>query len=200
MKRIVGHITKCLVRGLIVIAPLALSYLAVRFLYTSIDRPIATLAMKLTHIRIPGLGVVVVLFVLYFLGLVGGNVIGRQVLGIFEGVIRRIPGLRAIYKLGKQVGTALSVPEKEAFKRVVLVEYLKPGMWTIGFVTGAMTDRREPQSEKVLKVFVPTPPNPASGTMIVVRESQVRDPGWTLEEGVRTVVSGGIIGPEEIDL
>lgn len=200
MKRIVGHITKCLVRGLIVIAPLALSYLAVRFLYTSIDRPIATLAMKLTHVRIPGLGVVVVLFVLYLLGLVGGNVIGRQVLGMFEGVIRRIPGLRAIYNVGKQVGTALSVPDKEAFKRVVLVEYLKPGMWTIGFVTGALAERGQPGGEKLLKVFVPTPPNPASGTMIVVRESQARDPGWTLEEGVRTVVSGGIIGPEEIAL
>jgi uncharacterized membrane protein len=200
MKRIVAHLTRCIVRGLIVIAPLALSYLAVRFLYTAIDRPIATLAQKLTHYRIPGLGVVSVLFVLYFLGLVGSNVFGRQVLGMFESVIRHIPGLRAIYNLGKQVGTALSVPQKHGFKRVVLVEYLKPGMWTIGFVTGAMTDRRQKDGEKLLKVFVPTPPNPASGTMIVVRESQVRDPGWTLEEGVRTVVSGGLIGPEEIDL
>jgi uncharacterized membrane protein len=200
MKRIVGHLTKCIVRGLIVIAPLALSYLAVRLLYTSIDRPIATLAQRLTHYRIPGLGVVSVLFVLYFLGLVGSNVFGRHVLGIFESVATHIPLLRAIYQLGKQIGAALSVPEKQAFKRVVLVEYLKPGMWTIGFVTGVMTDRRQKDGEKLLKVFIPTPPNPASGTMIVVRESQVRDPGWTLEEGVRTVVSGGIIGPEEIDL
>jgi uncharacterized membrane protein len=200
MKRILGHLTKYVLRGLIVIAPLALSYFAVRVLYTTIDRPIATLAKKLIHVRIPGLGVISVLVVLYLLGLVGSNVFGRQVLGILESVVKHVPLLRAIYQMGKQIGAALSVPQKQTFKRVVLVEYLKPGMWTIGFVTGAMTDRRDPEGEKLLKVFVPTPPNPASGTMIVVRESQARDPGWTLEEGVRTVVSGGIIGPEEIDL
>jgi uncharacterized membrane protein len=64
-------------------------------------------------------------------------------------------------------------------------------------VTGQIVDRKN-NNEWLLKVFVPTPPNPTSGTMVVVKESQTRTPGWTIEEAIRTVLSGGIIGPEEI--
>jgi uncharacterized membrane protein len=78
----------------------------------------------------------------------------------------------------------------------VLVEYLKPGMWTIGFVTGALIDKHT--NERLLKVFVPMPPNPISGTMIVVRESQTRDPGWTIEEALKAVISGGMISPAAV--
>jgi uncharacterized membrane protein len=77
------------------------------------------------------------------------------------------------------------------------VEYLKPGMWTIGFVTGKIIDKRNPD-ERLLKVFIPTPPNPASGIMVVVKESQTRDPGWSIDEALKSVVSVGIIGPEEL--
>lgn len=79
----------------------------------------------------------------------------------------------------------------------MLVEYLKAGSWTIGFVTGMIIDRRN-EDEKLLKVFVPTPPNPISGTMVVVRESQTRDPGWTIDEALKAIVSGGIIGSTEL--
>jgi uncharacterized membrane protein len=79
----------------------------------------------------------------------------------------------------------------------VLVDYLKPGIWTVGFFTGKVIDGRH-NDEVLLKVFVPTPPNPTSGTMVVVKESETRDPGWTIEEAIRPVISGGIIGPEEI--
>jgi uncharacterized membrane protein len=69
-------------------------------------------------------------------------------------------------------------------------------MWTIGFVTGALIDKNT--NERLLKAFIPTPPNPISGTMIVVRESQTRDPGWTIEEALKAVISGGVISPAEI--
>jgi uncharacterized membrane protein len=98
---------------------------------------------------------------------------------------------------GKTAYDSLSLPEREVFKRAVRVEYLKPGIWTIGFVTGMIIDTKDP-GEKLLKVFVPTPPNPASGTMVVVRESHTRDPGWNIEEALNAVISGGIIGPSEI--
>jgi uncharacterized membrane protein len=93
------------------------------------------------------------------------------------------------------LGVTLSLPERQVFKKAVLVDYLKPGIWTIGFVTGAVVDSRN-NNEKFLKVFVPTPPNPMSGTMILVRESNTRDPGWSIEEALNAVLSGGILGPE----
>jgi uncharacterized membrane protein len=103
--------------------------------------------------------------------------------------------------VGKQLADTLALPDKQAFKRAVLVDYLKPGIWTIGFVTGKIIGKiidRKNNDEVLLKVFVPTPPNPTSGTMVVVKESETRDPGWTIEEAIRAVVSGGIIGPKEI--
>ena len=92
--------------------------------------------------------------------------------------------------------TAFMVPEKQVFKRAVLVDFLKPGIFTVGFVTGSVVDRRN--NEKMLKVYIPTPPNPASGTIVIVKESDTRDPGWTIQEAMKVVISGGIIGPDEI--
>ena len=114
-----------------------------------------------------------------------------------EEVTKRLPFIKTTYQVGKQLADSLSLPEKQVFKRAVLVDYLKPGIWTIGFVTGTVIDRKN-NDEVLLKVFVPTPPNPTSGTMVVVRESETRDPGWTIEDAIRAVVSGGIIGPNEI--
>jgi len=147
--------------------------------------------------RIPGLGIFLVFNVLYLLGFVTSNVVGKNVFGLIERITDRIPLIKTTYNVGKQLSATLSLPERQVFKRAVLVEYLKPGMWTIGFVTGVIIDR-ENSDEKLLKVFVPTPPNPTSGTMVVVRESQTRDPGWSIEEAMKAVISGGIIGPTEI--
>lgn len=70
-------------------------------------------------------------------------------------------------------------------------------MWTIGFVTGTIIDK-DNKDETLLKVFVPTPPNPASGTVVVVKESQIRDPGWSIEQALKSAISAGVIGPTEI--
>ena len=147
--------------------------------------------------RIPGLGIVLVLCIVYIIGLAASNVIGRQVLNLVERIIRRIPLIKTTYSVGKQLATTLSLPEKQAFKRAVMVEFLKPGMWTIGFVTGTIIDIKR-EREKLLKVYIPTPPNPTSGTIVLVKESEARDPGWTVKEALNTVISGGILGPEEI--
>lgn len=184
-------------RGLIAIIPLALSAAAVYFLYTAIDRRVASLAAGIFHRRIPGLGFFLVVVFLYLLGLVASNIVGRQFLSLFEGVARRIPLVRTTYQVGKQVSAALAAPDKQVFKRVVLVEFLRPGMWTIGFVTGQLIDA-DRNNEIYLKVFVPTPPNPATGNFILVPENLTRDPGWTVEEALHAVVSGGIIGPDKV--
>jgi uncharacterized membrane protein len=137
------------------------------------------------------------LVVLYLLGLIVSNVVGRQLFRLVEGIANRIPLVKTTYNVGRQLSSTLSLPERQVFKRAVLVEYLKPGMWTIGFVTGTLIDRSN-NDEVLLKVFIPTPPNPISGTMIVVRESQTRDPGWSVEQALKAVISGGVISPAEI--
>jgi len=196
MKKVVTHIKKYIFRGLLAIIPLALTYLAVKLLYTTIDQRAVGIVDRLLGFKFPGLGILLVLVSLYVLGLLASNIIGKQVFRVIERITNYIPLIKTTYKVGKQLGATLSLPEKQVFKKVVLVEYLKPGIWTIGFVTGEVIDRKS-NDERLLKVFVPTPPNPTSGTMVVVRESETRDPGWTVEEAINSVISGGIIGPEE---
>ena len=197
MKGILKHIRTYTFRGLLAIVPLALSFLSVKILYTAIDKRAMLVAEKLLGFTFPGLGILLVLASLYLLGLIASNVAGRQFFVIIEGIANRIPLVKTTYQVGRQLASRLSLPETKLFKRVVLVEYLKPGIWTIGFVTGKVIDKTH-NGETLLKVFVPTPPNPTSGTMVVVRESETRNPGWSVEESLKSVISGGIIGPTEI--
>ena len=191
------HIKKYVIRGLLAVIPLALTLFAVQLLYNTIDQRAVGIVDQVIGFSFPGLGLILVLTSLYILGLIASNVAGRQAFRLIERITGHIPLIGTTYRVGKQLGTTLSLPERQVFKKAVLVDYLKPGIWTIGFVTGEIIDRKN-NDEKLLKVFVPTPPNPMSGTMVMVRESQTRDPGWTIEEAIRSVLSGGIIGPEEI--
>lgn len=196
-KSIFSHLKKFISRGFLAVIPLFLSYLLVRFLYLTIDKRVVDLIAKLIGFRIPGLGIILVILTLYLLGLVVSHWFGRKIFDFIERLTRRIPLIGTTYQVGKQLEVTLTLPEKQIFKRAVLVEYLKSGMWTIGFVTGGVIDRKN-NEEKILKVFIPTPPNPTSGTMILVREDQVRDPGWTIKEALNAVISGGILGPGAI--
>ena len=197
MKGLFRHLRTYTFRGLLAIVPLALSFLSLKILYTAIDKRVTLMVEKFLGFTFPGLGVLLVLASLYLLGLIASNVVGRQLFGLVERIANGIPLVKTVYQVGRQLAASLSLPETQAFKRAVLVEYLKPGIWTIGFVTGKIIDKTH-DGETLLKVFVPTPPNPTSGTMVAVRESETMDPGWSVEEAFKSVISAGVIGPTEI--
>jgi uncharacterized membrane protein len=141
------------------------------------------------------LGVVVLL---YLVGLLAANVFGREFLKGFDLLLKRMPVVRAIYVSTKQVIETLRLPGKAAFQRVVLLEYPRHGTWAVGFVTGKAL--RECDQAPLLHVFLPTSPNPTSGMMLILEEAQVRELDLTVEEGVRLVVSGGILSPDSYPL
>ena len=192
-----NHIQTHIVRGMIAMIPIAISLLVVQFLYVMVDRRVTHLIERFIGFSIPGLGILLVLVLLYLIGLVASNLVGKQLFGLIERISERIPLVRTTYQVGKQISQSLSHEDKQLFKKVVLVRYLNNETWTLGFVTGTLTDVNQP-GVNLLKVFVPTPPNPTSGTMVIVREQDARDPGWTVEEGLKTVISGGIIGPTQL--
>lgn len=197
MKRVMSHVKTQIIRGILASIPFVLTFFVLRLLYVTIDRRLMELIARIIGYRIPGLGVLLLLVLLYLLGLGASNVVGRYLLNLLERITNRIPFIKTTYQIGRQLSDTISLSEKHIFKRPVLVEYLKPGIWTIGFVTGEITDK-ENEDEKYLKVFIPMPPNPASGVMVIVREAQTRNPGWTMEEAIRSVISGGLIGPDKI--
>ena len=193
MKKVIRHVKKYIVRGLLAIIPLALTFFAVNILYKTIDQNAVKLADQLFGFSFPGLGILLVLASLYILGIMASNMIGRKIFNLIEKTSNYLPMIKTTYKVGQQLVGTFSLPERQVLKKAILVEYLKPGIWTIGFVTGRMVDKKN-LDEKLLKVFIPTPPNPASGTMVVVKESQTRDPGWSIDDALKSVLSGGIIG------
>jgi uncharacterized membrane protein len=196
MGGIFKHLRRHMFRGLLAVIPLALSYYVVRFLYLAVDRRVAGLIEKKIGFDIPGLGVLLVLAVLYLLGLGASNWLGRWILGLIDRLTARIPLVKTIYNLGKQLGLAFSSQDKQAFRRVVMVEFFRPGLWSIGFVTGSVKDKAN--GETLLKVFIPTAPNPTAGFTVIVREAGVRFLDWTVQDGMNAVLSGGVIGPAEL--
>jgi uncharacterized membrane protein len=196
MNKLFRHLKTHIFRGFLALLPLALSFFVLRFLYLTVDQRIARLFERWIGFSIPGFGIILVLLVLYLLGLLASNWIGKSVLGYLDKASTHIPLIKTIYLLGKQLGSAFSAPEKQGLKRVVLVEHFRPGVWSIGFVMGSSVE--EKTGETMLRLFVPTAPNPTSGFMLIVAESQVKDVDWSVAEAMNTVISGGLIGPEVI--
>ncbi len=196
MSRVFAHLRRFVIRGTLALIPIALPAFAVYLLYSFIDRRLLGLVHKTFGISFPGLGIVLLLVILYLFGLIVSNLIGKQVLQGVESLIERIPIINTAYRIGKQLSGTLSLPEKEIFRRPILVPYAAPGTWQVGFVTGSV--RSEKDDTEWLKVYVPTPPNPTSGFVYFMKEEDTRDPGWTVEEAMQCILSGGLIGPEKI--
>ena len=196
MKDFLKHARSYVLRGLLAIIPLYLSWLAVKFIYIIVDRPVAEKMEQFVGFRVYGIGIMITIVLLYFIGLLVSNVVGKQLFKLLESIFNRIPILKTTYQVGKQLSDTFSLSEKQAFKKAVIVDYLKTGIYGIGFVTGTVHNHRT--GEKLIKVFLPTVPNPTTGFVVLIKESEIIDPGWTVDEAVRLVISAGIIGPEEI--
>ena len=194
--RLFSHIRRFIVRGTLALIPIALPVFAVYLLYGFIDRRLVRLVDQTLHISFPGLGIVLLLLILYLFGLLVSNIVGRSILDGLESLTERIPLINTAYRIGKQLSGTLSLPEKQIFRRPILVPYAYNGMWQVGFVTGSV--QSESNGEVLLKVYVPTPPNPTSGFVFFVREPDTRDPGWTVEEAMQCILSGGLIGAPTI--
>lgn len=196
MTTLINHVKSYVFRGALALIPMGLTIFAIRIIYVFIDRRIMELIYQYIGYRIPGLGLLVVIMVLYFVGMVVSNVFGKKLLAVFDRIVGRIPLIKTTYLIGKQLAHTLSLPEKQIFKKAVLVDYFRPGTWVIGFVVGEVKD--EETGRNLLRVFIPTVPNPTSGFLAIMESSQVKDPRWTVEEAMKIVISGGIIGPESI--
>jgi len=191
------NIKRQIFRGFLALIPVYLSYLVIKFLYLNVDQKFAALIENYIGFRVPGLGLVLILVLLYLLGWLASNWVGRRLLGLVEKVMEKIPLIKTVYSLGKQLGLALALPEKQVFQQVALVEQFRPGLWSIGFVTGRIRDKKT--GESLVKLFIPTAPNVTTGFTVIIRESEIRLLPWSVQEAMKMILSGGIVGAEELD-
>jgi uncharacterized membrane protein len=131
----------------------------------------------------------------YLVGLITAHVAGRRLVAFAEQTLLRVPVVRAIYGATKQVVDALSLSNRGAFKSVVLVEFPRPGMWALAFATGTV---RCSDGEVLCKVFIPTSPNPTTGFFELLPCRSVRWTLLTVEQGLKMILSGGVVSPDEI--
>ncbi len=195
---VLQHLRKYIFNGLLAIIPLLLCVLAVQLLYSLIDRRV----LEFLNVRqIPGLGILLLLISLYIIGLVVSNVLGHGFLRFLENITRRIPLIGSIYNVGKQLSQSIIAngSQKQSFKKVVLMRLdTHHEVWCPVFVMSSSTDSQT--GEELFFVFVPTAPTPAGGLVFVTKASQTIDPGWSVEEGLKIILSMGLISPKELDL
>ncbi|HYO11912.1 MAG TPA: DUF502 domain-containing protein [Thermoanaerobaculia bacterium] len=199
-----SRLRNILLAGLLILAPVYLTIYVLILLFNFmdgifapvIDRSIGAFLGE-RGVHIPGLGLLLTLLVVLVLGWLTTTVIGRRVIHSCEAFIRRIPVAKSIYGATKGVLEAVSRDQADAFKRVVLIEYPRRGIYGIGFVTNSSHPWSTGSgTAELLPVFVPTTPNPTSGFLLMVPPEEIIDCPMSVEEGIRMIVSGGILQPE----
>ncbi len=202
--RVLHRLRNYLIAGILVTAPIGLTIWLSWAFIAWIDDRVMPLVPDVYHpetylpFSIPGLGLVIVLVGLVMIGAFTANLLGRGFLRMSERMLDRMPIVRGIYATIKQVFETVLSHQSDAFRQVVLVEYPRRGIWALGFLTGeTLGEVQNLTKERVLNIFLPTTPNPTSGFLLFVPEEDVIALDMTVEEGIKMVMSGGIVTPAD---
>jgi uncharacterized membrane protein len=148
--------------------------------------------------EIPGFGLLVALVGLILAGALTANFAGRLFVHMSDRIMARMPVVRGIYSAVKQLTETFVTEKSKAFREVVLVEYPRPGIWAIGFITGVTEGEvQELTEDVVVNVFLPTTPNPTSGFLLFVPRRDIFVLSMSVDEGIKMVISGGIVTPPD---
>lgn len=196
-----GSLRKWFFAGLLVIVPLAVTMWVLQWIISTLDQTLLILPEawhpdRLLGLHIPGFGVLLALSILLVVGAITSNFLGKKLVIWGDAMLSRIPVVRSIYTSVKQVSDTLFSPSGNAFRVAVLVQWPRPDVWTIGFVTGA------PGGEvsnyllgEYLSVYVPTTPNPTGGYFVMLRRSECIELRMSVDAALKYVVSMGVVVP-----
>ena len=190
-----------LIAGLLVWVPLGITLWVLHFLLTSLDQVLLVLPesaqpRNLFGFDIPGLGVVVAFLILLVTGVIAANFAGQRLIRAWESVLGRIPFVKSIYSSVKQVSETLLASKGNAFRKALLVEFPRPGSWTIAFQTGTPATSVAPHLPgEHISVYVPTTPNPTGGYFLMLPRTQVRELDMTVDDALKYIISMGVVAP-----
>ncbi len=189
--------------GMLVSAPIAITVYIALLLIRFVDERVFALIPPQYNpetylpFSVPGIGVVLMIVILTLIGAIAAGYIGKLLLRLSDSLLNRMPVVRSIYGVAKQIVETVVSNKSVAFREVVLIEYPRKGIWTIGFLTGRAI---EPIADKIgqpelVNVFVPTTPNPTSGFLLFVPDSDIQRLPISVEDGIKLVISAGIVLP-----
>jgi len=186
--------------GVIVAIPIVATFLAVSWVVTKIDQNVFALVPASLNpetylgFAVPGLGIIVSIILLFLLGIVASNFIGKSLIKSGENLLERVPVVSPIYKSLKQIVQTVAAQKDRAFRDVCLIEYPKKDVWAIGFVTADLSGPpAKALGDDMVCVFVPTTPNPTSGFLLFVQKDTIQILDMTPEEGAKMIISGGMV-------
>lgn len=199
-----GRMRGYFLAGLLVVAPIGITFWLSWLVLTFIDARVTPLIPHAynpnTYVPfgIPGLGVLVLVLFITFIGVLTRVLLGRWMLRGGEHLLSRMPVVRSLYSATKQIVSTVLAHQSDAFRQVVLFEYPRRGSWAIGFVTGTTVGEvQNVTADDVVNVFLPTTPNPTSGYLLFLPRRELVVLSMTVEEGIKMIISGGILTPED---
>ncbi len=190
------------VSGILVIVPLILTFILLKLLVESADGWVKPIIIRVfgQPLDFPFAGIIITLALILIAGILAANVFGNWLIRLWELALLRIPFVNFVYGSAKQFIQALTLPQKKAFKSVVLVEYPRAGVYAVGFLSGQTTIQTAQGRKEYLVIFIPSTPTPFTGIPILFPAEAVTKIDLPIEEGIKLAVSGGIITPAAIDL
>lgn len=194
-----NHLKGTFLAGIFIVIPFGITIFILKFLFNFADGILGSHLDSLMALsgrgegHIPGIGMITGAVVIYLTGLVATNVLGNRLLKLGEKLMTRIPLVKSIYSSSKQLIKVFR-DGGSSYRRAVFVEWPRPGVRAVGFVTAEV----ERDGVPYVVVYIPTMPNPTSGFALWFRESDVFESGMTVEDAVKFVVSGGVVIPAGI--
>jgi uncharacterized membrane protein len=186
--------------GILVTAPIGLTFYFTWIFLRFIDESVSNLIPQQYYpeTTVPGIGILIAITGFILIGWFAKNFFGRMILRISEYIVDRMPVIRNLYGAIKQILETIMASQSQAFRDVVMLEYPRKGVFSVGFVTGrSKGEVQRVTSDETINVFVPTTPNPTSGYLLFVPKKELYFLDMTVEEGVKLVISGGIITPPD---
>lgn len=193
--RLINKLRSQFIIGIIAAVPIAVTILALVWLFNTIDNILQPVIRYIWGRPITGAGFGITIILIYLIGVIASNVVGKRLIHYAESILPSMPVVRQLYHGTKEVLESFSAPDKSGFLQVVLAEFPKKDMRAIGFVTHESYDK---SGKKLLNVLIPTAPNPTTGFLQIVREEEVIRTDISIENAVKMVISAGRVSPEEI--
>ncbi len=190
-----------LIAGLLVWVPLGVTFLVVRAVVGFLDKillllPAAYQPDNFLGFHIPGLGVILAVLFVFTTGIIVANLLGKRIVAGWESLLARIPIVRNLYAGVKQIMEAVLATDGQSFRKVVLIEYPRKGLWGLAFLTSSeLGEVQEKTVSNIVSVFVPTTPNPTSGFVIMLPKTDVIELDMSVEEGLKMIISMGVVVP-----
>src|SRR3989338_2955123 len=189
--------------GLLITLPIALTlwflYIAFTFIDGICGKLINYYLKKHLGFSVPGLGFIIGIIIVFGIGFIATNFLGKRVFRALESWFLKLPFIRQIYPAAKQLINSLISKEHRAFKKVVLVQYPSKGIWSVGFLTNdGFKEAEEKSGRELVHVLIGTTPTPLSGFLIMVPRDEIKILDISIEEGIKLIVSGGIVKTKDL--